>query len=78
VKLEGITGIRNQGSVQQLRLRKERTTCNSVRGWSWRQQPHLESRTTLIKTFRETLALQITNRIAGTSIRLQKTSTRTS
>jgi hypothetical protein len=31
---EGVTGIRNQGSRQQLHLRKERTTGNGIRGRS--------------------------------------------
>jgi hypothetical protein len=45
-KPEGITGIRNKGSRQQLHLRKDRTTGNGIRGWRRRQEPHLGSRTT--------------------------------
>jgi hypothetical protein len=58
VKPKGITGIRDQGSRQQLRLRKK-TTGNGICGWSRRQEPHLGSRTILNKTFRKTVVLEI-------------------
>jgi hypothetical protein len=73
-KLEGITGIRNQGSRQQLCLRKERTTSNCIREHSKKQEPRLVSRTTLGRTFRKTVELEVTKQIAGTSINLQKMS----
>jgi hypothetical protein len=72
VKPKGITGIRNQGSRQQLRLRKEKTTGNGIRGWCRRQEPHLGSRTTFNKTFMKTVVLEIAKQTVGTSIRWQK------
>jgi hypothetical protein len=76
-KPEGNTGIRNQGSRQQLHLKKERTTGNGIRGWSRRQEPCLGSRTTLDNTFRKIVEWEITKQIVRTSIRLQKMSVRT-
>jgi hypothetical protein len=77
MKPEGINGIRNQGSRQQLHLRKDRTTGNGVIGWSRRKDPHLGSRTTFGRIFRKTVELEIAKQIVGTSIRLWKMSIRT-
>jgi hypothetical protein len=63
VKLEGISGMRNQGSRQQLCLRKERTTGSGIRGWSRRQEPCLEKRTILNKTSRKTAGLEVAKQI---------------
>jgi hypothetical protein len=63
MKPEYINGLRNQGSRQQLRLRKERTTGSGIRGRSRRQELHLGSRSALNKTFRKTVELEIANQI---------------
>jgi hypothetical protein len=76
-KLKGIIRIRNQGSRQQLHLKKERTTGNGITGQSRRQEPHLGSRTTPNQTFRKTAEQEIAKQIVRTSTRLQKMSVRT-
>jgi hypothetical protein len=76
-KRKAITGIRNQEPRQWLHLRKEMTTGTSIRGRSRRQQLQLESTGNVNETFRDTLELEITKRIAGTSIRLRKMRVRT-
>jgi hypothetical protein len=71
-KLEGITGIRNQGSRQQLCLRKERATGSGIRGWSRVQEPCLGNRTTLNKTTRKTIELEIAKQIVRTLLDCRK------
>jgi hypothetical protein len=58
-------GIRKQGSRQELCLKKERTTSNGIRGRSSTQRLRLGSRTTLNKTFRRTVELDVVKRIVG-------------
>jgi hypothetical protein len=58
-KPEGITGERNKVSRQQLCLRKHRTTGDSIRGQSRRQEPRLGSRTTLGRIFWKTVELEV-------------------
>jgi hypothetical protein len=52
-------GIRDRHVKEQIRLKKERTTSNGIRGRSRRQQVLLDSRGNVNKTFRETLGLEI-------------------
>jgi hypothetical protein len=56
---EGSKGIRKQGSRQQLRLRKEVTTGNSIRGRSRRQELGLRSKRTYGRFFGKTIRLEI-------------------
>jgi hypothetical protein len=65
---EGIIGIRNQGSRQQQRLRKERTAYNGIRGRRRKQKPRLGCRTALNKIFRKTVGREIAKQKVGTSI----------
>jgi hypothetical protein len=62
---EGSNGIRDRDVKEQLCLRKERTTGNGIRGWSRRRRLQLVSTGNVNETFRETLELEITKRIAG-------------
>jgi hypothetical protein len=56
---EGSSGIRDRDVKEQLRLRKEWTTGKGIIGWSRRQEPRLESRTTLARIFRKTVELEV-------------------
>jgi hypothetical protein len=69
-KSESITGIRNQGWRQQLRLRKERTAGSGIRELSRRQEPHLRSKETLYEAHGQTHELEYAKQIIGISIRL--------
>jgi hypothetical protein len=71
---KGSDRIGDRDVKEQLRLRKERTTGNGIRGRRKRQQLRLESTGNFNDTFRETLGLDIAKRIDGTSIRLRKMS----
>jgi hypothetical protein len=67
---EGSNGIRTE--TLRNNYIQGRTTCNGIREQSRRQQLQLVSMGNVNKTFRETLELKITKRIAGASIRLWK------
>jgi hypothetical protein len=65
---EGSNGIRDRDVKEKLRPRKERTTRNGIRGRSRGEQLQHVSTGNVNETFRETLELEITKRIAGASI----------
>jgi hypothetical protein len=70
-------GMRDQGSKQQLLLRKETTTSDSIRGRRRRQELCLRSQKTLYETLGQTFKLEVMKRAVVTSIRRRKTSIRT-
>jgi hypothetical protein len=70
-------GTSDRGAIRQVRLRKEKTTCNGIRARNRRQRLRLQSTGNVNETFRETLGLEIAKRIAGSSTRIQKMSVRT-
>jgi hypothetical protein len=74
---EGNNGIREQGSKQQLRLRKETTTGNGIRGRSIREELCLRSQKTFYETVGQTFKLEVMKRAVVISIRRMKTSVRT-
>jgi hypothetical protein len=57
--LEGNNGINEQGSKQQLCLRKETTTGNDIRGRSRRQELCLRSQKTLYETLGQTFKFEV-------------------
>jgi hypothetical protein len=59
----GITGIRNQSSKQQVRLRKERTTTNGIGAWKG-QQLFLGSGGMHMKALYEMVSVKITKQNA--------------
>jgi hypothetical protein len=75
--LAGNNSIREQGSKQQLRLRKKTTTGNSIRGRSRRQELYWRSQKRLYETLGQTFKLEVMKRAVVTSIRRRKTSVRT-
>jgi hypothetical protein len=62
VQPECNNGIRDQGAIRQLHLRKGTTTGNGIRGRSSTQRLRQGSRTTLNKAFGETLRLKTMKR----------------
>jgi hypothetical protein len=74
---EDNSSIRDNGSKQQLRLRKERTTGNGIRGPSRRQELCLRSQKILYKTLGQTFKLDFMKRAVVTSIKWRKASVRT-
>jgi hypothetical protein len=75
---ESIAGVRNEGSRQQLRLRKERVTGNDIKERSRSQELSLGSQKTFYETLGQTLEFGVVERAVGTSIRLWKMSVGTS
>jgi hypothetical protein len=74
---KGNNGIREQGSKQQLCLRKKTTTGNGIRGRSRGQKLCLRIQKTVYETLRQTFKLEVMKRAVVTSIRRRKTSVRT-
>jgi hypothetical protein len=70
VQLECNNGIRDRGAVWQLRLRKDTTTGNGIRGQSRRQELHLGSKKTLYETLGQTLELEVVKQTVGISNRI--------
>jgi hypothetical protein len=56
---DGISGIRNRLARRQLRLTKERTTGNGIRGQSRRRELYLGSAKTLHEALEQTLQLEV-------------------
>jgi hypothetical protein len=67
----GITGIRNQSSKQQVRLRKERTTTNGIRAWTSGQQLLPGSGRMHMKALYEMGSLKIAKQNAGSFARMR-------
>jgi hypothetical protein len=66
-KPEGINDIRNRGTRQPLRLRKERITSNSIKRRSRRQELCFRSVKTLHEALQQTLELEVVKQVVGIS-----------
>jgi hypothetical protein len=66
----GVTGIRNQSSRQQVRLRKERTTTNGIGAWKSGQQLLRGSGGMHMKALYEMVSVKIAKQNARSSARM--------